>query len=188
MSSTCVSHVLDTGDGTALKYGSSQSSIDQYVQTSETYKESQMNPAGKESKRSGVALALSWAGMLALALTLPAFSKDMPVTLSGDQEVPPVTTSASGTGTISVGADNAVSGSIMIKGVNATAAHIHEAAKGKNGPVIMPLTKSGDTTFTVPTGAKLTDAQMQSLQSGNLYVNVHSAANPNGEIRAQLGP
>jgi len=42
--------------------------------------------------------------------------------------------------------------------------------------------------FTVPAGAKLTDAQMQSLQSGNLYVNVHSAANPNGEIRAQLGP
>ena len=147
-----------------------------------------MNPAGKESKRSAVALALSWAGMLAFALTLPALSKDMAVTLAGDQEVPPVTTSASGTGTISVAADKAVSGSIMIKGVNATAAHIHEAAKGKNGPVIIPLTKSGDSTFTVPAGAKLTDAQMQSLQSGSLYVNVHSAANPNGEIRAQLSP
>jgi len=150
-------------------------------------KESQMNSATKESKRSAVALAMSWAGMLAFALTVPAFSKDMAVTLSGDQEVPPVTTSASGAGTISVAADKAVSGSIMIKGVNATAAHIHEAAKGKNGPVIIPLTKSGDSTFTVPSGAKLTDAQMQSLQSGNLYVNVHSAANPNGEIRAQLG-
>ena len=92
-----------------------------------------MNSAAKVSKRSGVALALSWAGMLALALTLPAFSKDMAVTLSGDQEVPPVTTSASGAGTISVAADKAVSGSIMTKGVNATAAHIHEAAKGKNG-------------------------------------------------------
>ena len=147
-----------------------------------------MNPAAKESKRSALALGLSWAGMLAFALTLPAFSKDMAVTLSGDQEVPPVTTSASGAGTISVAADKAVSGSIMIKGVNATAAHIHEAAKGKNGPVIVPLTKSGDTTFTVPSGAKLTDEQMKSLQSGNLYVNVHSAANPNGEIRAQLGP
>jgi hypothetical protein len=147
-----------------------------------------MNSAAKESKRSALALALSWAGMLTFALTLPAFSKDMPVTLSGDQEVPPVTTSASGTGSISVAADKAVSGSIMIKGVNATAAHIHEAAKGNNGPVIIPLTKSGDTTFTVPSGAKLTDEQMQSLQSGNLYVNVHSAANPNGEIRAQLGP
>jgi len=147
-----------------------------------------MYPAGKESTRSAVSLALSCAGMLAFALTLPALSKDMAVTLAGDQEVPPVTTSASGTRTISVAADKAVSGSIMIKGVNATAAHIHEGAKGKNGPVIIPLTKSGDTTFTVPAGAKLTDPQMQSLQSGNLYVNVHSAANPNGEIRAQLGP
>ena len=147
-----------------------------------------MNPASKESKRSAVALALSWAGMLAFALTMPALSKDMAVSLAGDQEVPPVTTSASGAGTISVAADKAVSGSIMIKGVNATAAHIHEAAKGKNGPVIIPLTKSGDSTFTVPAGAKLTDAQMQSLEAGNLYVNVHSAANPNGEIRAQLGP
>ena len=147
-----------------------------------------MNSAGKESKRSAVALALSWAGMLAFALTLPALSKDMSVTLAGDQEVPPVTTSASGTGTISVAADKAVSGSIMVKGVNATAAHIHEAAKGKNGPVIIPLTKSGNSTFTVPAGAKLTDEQMKSLESGNLYVNVHSAANPNGEIRAQLGP
>ena len=113
-----------------------------------------MNPAGKESKRSAVALALSWAGMLAFALTLPALSKDMAVTLAGDQEVPAVTTSATGTGTISVAADKAVSGSIMVKGVNATAAHIHEAAKGKNGPVIVPLTKSGDSTFTVPAGAK----------------------------------
>ena len=147
-----------------------------------------MNSAGKESKRSAVALALSWAGMLAFALTLPALSKDMAVTLAGDQEVPAVTTSATGTGTISVAADKAVSGSIMVKGVNATAAHIHEAAKGKNGPVIVPLTKSGDSTFTVPAGAKLTDEQMKSLQAGDLYVNVHSAANPNGEIRAQLSP
>src|SRR5213078_3162921 len=151
-------------------------------------KEPQMNPAGKASKRSAVALALSWAGMLAFALTLPALSKDMAVTLAGDQEVPAVTTSASGTGTISVGADKSVSGSIMVKGVNATAAHIHEAAKGKNGPVIVPLSKSGDNTFSVAAGAKLTDEQMQALQSGNLYVNVHSAANPNGEIRAQLAP
>jgi len=132
--------------------------------------------------------ALACAGALALASTFPAFAKDMAVTLSGDQEVPPVTTSASGAGTISVGADKSVSGSVMVKGINATAAHIHEAAKGKNGPVIVPLTKSGDNTFSVAAGAKLTDAQMQALQAGNLYVNVHSAANPNGEIRAQLAP
>ena len=132
-------------------------------------------------------IALACAGF-AFATALPTSAKDMAVTLTGDQEVPPVTTSASGTGTISVGADKSVSGSIMVKGVNATAAHIHEAAKGKNGPVIVPLSKSGDNTFSVAAGAKLTDEQMQALQSGNLYVNVHSASNPNGEIRAQLTP
>ena len=145
-----------------------------------------MKIATQQPKRSIMALALSSAGLLAVAL--PTFAKDMAVTLSGDQEVPPVTTSASGAGTISVGADKSVSGSVMVKGINATAAHIHEAAKGKNGPVIVPLTKSGDNTFSVAAGAKLSDAQMQALQSGNLYVNVHSAANPNGEIRAQLAP
>ena len=145
-----------------------------------------MNRSTLQPKRLTVALAR--AGALALVVALPAFAKDMAVTLSGDQEVPPVTTSASGTGTISVGDDKSVSGSVMVKGINATAAHIHEAAKGKNGPVIVPLTKSGDNTFSVAAGAKLTDAQMQALQAGNLYVNVHSAANPNGEIRAQLGP
>ena len=135
-------------------------------------------------QRTIVALACA----AALALAFPAFAKDMTVQLSGDQEVPPVSTSASGTGTISIGADKSVSGSIMVKGINATAAHIHEAAKGKNGPVIVPLTKSGDSTFSVAPGAKLTDAQMQALESGDLYVNVHSAAHPNGEIRAQLAP
>jgi hypothetical protein len=98
-----------------------------------------------------------------------------------------VKTDASGSGTITVNADKTVSGSVTVKGVNATAAHIHEGAAGKNGGVIIPLTKSGDT-FSVPAGAKLTDAQFAALQKGELYVNVHSAANPNGEIRAQLKP
>ena len=111
---------------------------------------------------------------LAAALSIMFFATgvslaaDVKVTLSGDQEVPPVKTEASGSGTITVNADKTVSGSITTKGITATAAHIHEAAKGKNGPVIVPLTKSGDSTFTVPSGAKLTDAQMKSLQSGNL--------------------
>jgi hypothetical protein len=54
--------------------------------------------------------------------------------------------------------------------------------------VIIPLTKSGDNTFSVAAGAKLTDAQLESLKAGNLYVNVHSAANPGGELRAQIAP
>jgi len=40
----------------------------------------------------------------------------------------------------------------------------------------------------VPAGSKLTDAQYESYKAGNLYVNVHSAANKGGEIRAQIKP
>jgi len=49
------------------------------------------------------------------------------------------------------------------------------------------LTKNGDT-YTVPAGAKLSEAQYASFQAGNLYVNVHTAANPGGELRGQLKP
>lgn len=116
-----------------------------------------------------------------------ALAEDVKVSLSGDHEVPPVKTSASGTGTITINPDKTVSGSVTTKGINATAAHIHEGAPGKNGNVAVPLTKNGDT-FTVPAGAKLTDAQYKAFQAGDLYVNVHSAAHPDGEIRAQLKP
>jgi len=111
------------------------------------------------------------------------------VTLSGDEEVPPVTTPGSGSGTITVKEDKSVSGSVTIKGFTATAAHIHTGAAGRNGPVIVPLTKSSDgNTWSVPEGKKLTDAQYDAYKAGNLYVNVHSAKYKGGEIRGQLKP
>jgi hypothetical protein len=120
--------------------------------------------------------------------TKSVFSGDN-VTLSGAQEVPPVTTSASGSGTITVKDDKSVSGSIKITGATILAAHIHIGPAGKNGPVIIPLTKGSDgSTFSVPAGAKLTDAQYDAYKAGNLYVNAHSAAYKGGEVRAQLKP
>jgi hypothetical protein len=114
-----------------------------------------------------------------------AAAADIAVTLDGDHEVPAVMSRASGTGTISVADDGTVTGSIMTTGVEGTMAHIHTGAEGVNGPPIVTLAKANDT-YTVPSGTKLTEAQMESLENEELYVNVHSAAYPNGEIRGQL--
>lgn len=126
--------------------------------------------------------------MLAIAMFTVAglaFGADVKVSLSGANEVPPVTTSATGDGTITVADDGAVSGSVTTKGVQGTAAHIHMGAAGKNGPVVVPFTKEGDT-YKVAAGAKLNPDQLKAFKAGELYFNVHSAANPNGEIRGQL--
>jgi len=114
-----------------------------------------------------------------------AFAADVKVTLGGSNEVPPVTTSAAGSGTFTIGDDGSVSGSVTTTGLPGTMAHIHMAAAGKNGPVIVPLVKDGDT-YKTPPGAKLNADQMKAFKAGDLYVNVHSAAHAGGEIRAQL--
>lgn len=72
--------------------------------------------------------------------------------------------------------------------LNGTAAHIHLGAMGQNGPVIIPLAKTADGIWTVPANTILTSAQFDAYRAGDLYVNVHSAANPGGEIRAQIKP
>ncbi len=108
------------------------------------------------------------------------------ITLKGSAEVPPVNTAANGSGQITVLPDHTVSGSIKVSGLVPTMAHIHEAAVGKNGPPIITLVKTADDSFAVPAKAKLTDAQYASFTAGKLYLNVHSARYPNGEIRAQL--
>lgn len=108
------------------------------------------------------------------------------ISLNGDAEVPPVTTSAKGTGKITVLPDRTVSGSIAVSGLVPTKAHIHEGAVGKNGPPIITLIQTASDSFAVPAGARLTDAQYLSFTTGNLYLNVHSAQYPDGEIRAQL--
>jgi hypothetical protein len=108
------------------------------------------------------------------------------VTLSARNEVPPADSSASGTGTVTVGSDCAVSARITVTGMSATAAHIHEGKAGANGPVIVPFTKSGDNTFVAAPGARMTEAQCAAYRAGNTYVNVHSDKFKGGEVRAQL--
>jgi hypothetical protein len=83
-----------------------------------------------------------------------------------------------------------VQGGLTTTGITATAAHIHDAFAGSNGPVLIGFDQdAGDsTTFTVPGGSTLDAAGIDRLLAGALYVNVHSTAAPGGEIRGQVLP
>ncbi|MGZ5034066.1 MAG: CHRD domain-containing protein [Usitatibacter sp.] len=110
------------------------------------------------------------------------------VTLNGAQENPAVTTAATGTGFIAVDeGSGAVHGSITTFGIAGNAAHIHEGAPGVNGGILIPLAEGPPGTWSVTDGATLTPSQVESFKAGNLYVNVHTTANPNGETRGQIG-
>jgi hypothetical protein len=130
----------------------------------------------------------AFATLLAASFSL-ANAKDEKITLTGDQEVPAVTTDAKGEGMIKIAMDKSVSGKITTKGIEGTMGHIHEgAAPGQNGPPIITLEKAADGSWAVPAGAKLTDEQYDAFKAGKLYVNIHSAAHKGGEIRAPLKP
>ena len=116
------------------------------------------------------------------------WAADVKVSLSGSEETPPVQTTASGSGVISIGDDKSVSGGVKTTGLQGTAAHIHVGAPGKAGPPIITLTQGADGAWSVPAGSKLTDEQFKNFKAGDLYVNVHSAEHKPGEIRGQLKP
>jgi CHRD domain-containing protein len=143
-----------------------------------------------------------WASLGATALLVSGCAstpKPTSLPVTGAQEVPPVTTNASGlvdiavrefkgpAATTGLNCYNVV-GQLSVAGVTPTAVHIHQAAAGQNGPVIVPLTRVSDTMWAVPSGACMTRDQYNAWWDGNTYVNVHSAANPGGEIRGQLKP
>ncbi|UUZ65372.1 CHRD domain-containing protein [Polaromonas sp. P1-6] len=84
-------------------------------------------------------------------------------------------------------ANRAASGSITLSGMTANAAHIHLAAAGVNGPIIVPLTNAGGgNVWAVPANTVLSADQLRAYKQGDLYYNAHSIAFPNGEIRGQI--
>lgn len=137
-------------------------------------------------QRHGGAAVLALAALLGACSHGPHHPGEHDVTLTGAQEVPANTSTASGSSNIRVAPGGGVSGGVRYTGLVVTVAHIHEAPVGANGPVIVPLLKTGEGMFAVPANTVLTPAQYASYQAGNLYVNVHSATYPAGEIRAQL--
>jgi len=141
------------------------------------------------ARKSAGLSTLLWVGVVGLVAscaTMAPMVGGQRLTLTGAEEVPAVTTTATGNATVDIKPDRSVSATVTVSGMTATASHIHEGAAGANGPVIVPFTKTGDNTFASAPDAKLTEAQYESYKQGKLYVNVHSAKNPGGEIRAQI--
>ena len=127
-------------------------------------------------------------------------------TLDGASEVPPVTTDATGsagfTVTTSTGTPTVVTVaySATVTGLSgpATAAHIHgPASTTEAAGIIVPLTVSGTGTsgqiisgsFTTTGNPNVSvDSLVVLMRNGNSYINIHTAANPDGEIRGQIRP
>lgn len=110
--------------------------------------------------------------------------------MGGDQEVPPVVTGANG---IAASTVNRGTGTLELHvnatGVdNATAAHIHTAAEGQNGPVLIGLTQDGGDLGHWSVSATIDNDALGDYKAGGLYVNVHTPANQGGEIRGQISP
>ncbi|MDP3636901.1 MAG: CHRD domain-containing protein [Azonexus sp.] len=126
--------------------------------------------------------------LIFLASTNLYAQEPISVSLTGSTVVPPVMTTARGTGQFTITPNHVVIGSIKTFGLAPTMVHIHEAPAGKNGPVIVTLGKTADDSYAVPPNTKLNDAQYASFLAGNLYVHVHTAQHPDGELRAQLLP
>jgi hypothetical protein len=108
-------------------------------------------------------------------------------TLDAAQEVPPTSSSATGKADISFDTESKMlEWTLDYSGLSgdAAAAHFHgPAAAGENADVAVPIP---DPASGAKGSATLTDAQAADLMGGKYYVNVHTAANPDGEIRGQV--
>jgi hypothetical protein len=136
-------------------------------------------------------LRLPILGMFALlmvAATAQAATRVFNATLNGASEVPPTTSTATGKATATLNTVNRrLNWTVTYSGLSgpARAGHIHgPAGPGKNAPVVIPFT--GSLASPIRGSKILTPAQVSSLEAGDYYVNIHTAAHPPGEIRGQL--
>lgn len=149
-----------------------------------------------------VALMVAALALLALPGAVSAVDPTQPAyggPLTGAQENPAIVTTATGQGTAVISADGStITYVVTYTGLSGTvnAAHIHTGAAGANGGVILPLVPgpspmTGTLTAAnfAASGAVTTFAQaVAAVRAGTTYFNLHTTANPGGEIRGQIMP
>ena len=148
-----------------------------------------------------LAMVVATLALAGLPATVSAVDPTQPAyggPLTGAQEAPPVATSATGQGTVVISADGStITYLVTYSGLSGTvaAAHIHTGAVGIAGGVILPLT-AGPSPMTgtltaanfAASGSVTTFAQaVAAIRAGTTYFNLHTAANPGGELRGQIG-
>ncbi len=143
-------------------------------------------------------LRFSLLALAALLLIPSAFAQTFTTTLAGANEVPAVTTAATGSVTATLdGTTLVVTGSFS--GLESDYAsnigtHLHGGSAAENGPVVVPLTVAldgdnrGGTLEAAANTYTVRETFADSIRAGLVYVNVHSQGNPSGEIRGQLRP
>jgi len=150
---------------------------------------------------------LAFFGVAVAFATSAAGDELFKANLSGDQEVPPVATAASGSAIFRLDkAETSLEIQLRVdNGIGITQSHIHCAPAGTNGPVVVFLAGLHAAGLDVNgkwiSSAFLTDGSIvntacggtiaelaESMRTGNTYVNVHSQSVPSGEIRGQIQP
>lgn len=126
------------------------------------------------------------------------------IQLSGDEEVPPVDTLATGSSDFTAPHFDNIGYSVNVSNIDkVTAAHIHSGKSGENGPIVVTLFKtespSPEPLKGILTSGNISNADLEgpmagktlidlnkAMELGETYVNVHTEEHPNGEIRGQI--
>lgn len=146
-----------------------------------------MQSSQGDMKSSSTGMQSSSSGIQASSSMQSSTATTFTARLSGDQEVPAVM--GSGTGTLKAQLDPAsrkLTYEVTYSGLSgpATAAHFHgPAAAGQNAGVVVPVASAATP---IRGEATLTEQQAADLRAGRMYFNVHTAAHPGGEIRGQV--
>ena len=114
----------------------------------------------------------------------PNSGQTFSIGLSGSQEVPPRSTTATGA---CAGVLNEARTELSVVCTHDVAgvvgAHIHRGAPGVNGPILCDF---GDATSPIQATCAFTPDLIEDFATGNLYINIHSTTFPGGEIRGQI--